>query len=488
MSDKLCEKAKAAAARESMLAPGDTVLVALSGGADSVALLRFFLEEKEKMGLRLVAAAHLNHGLRGDEAERDEVFVRRLCAAWGVPLAVRREAVGRVAAERSLGVEEAGRAVRYAFLEEEAGRLEREGEGAVKIATAHTLSDSMETALLAMTRGCGPEGLQGVPPVRGRIVRPLIDCTRAEVEAFCAARGLEFVTDSTNSDCRYSRNRVRHRVVPELYRLNPRAEEAFARLFILLRRDEAHLESEAEELYRRVCREDGLLAAPLLEAPAALRGRVLRRFALQHGAAANFRLVEEMEGLLNGQCRGVNLPEGRTVRLRNGRLCVDRAAVHEDRSEKQQLDPGDSFVFEGRVWRTWLLSGEEYARLMGHCREKLKKIYKIVLTNTLNYDMITTSIFIRSRLPGDRLHPAGRGVGKSLKKLYNEARIPEQRRRELPILCDAQGILLVPDVAADQRVRVTGQTRQVLLVMEESSLPFGGGSKYASFFEGIGER
>ena len=125
---------------------------------------------------------------------------------------------------------------------------------------------------------------------------------------------------------------------------------------------------------------------------------------------------------------------------------------------------------------------------MGHCREKLKKIYKIVLTNTLNYDMITTSIFIRSRLPGDRLHPAGRGVGKSLKKLYNEARIPEQRRRELPILCDAQGILLVPGVAADQRVRVTGQTRQVLLVMEESSLPFGGGSKYASFFEGIGER
>lgn len=199
------------------------------------------------MGLRLVAAAHLNHGLRGDEAERDEVFVHRLCAAWGVPLAVRREAVGRVAAERSLGVEEAGRAVRYAFLEEEAGRLEREGGGAVKIATAHTLSDSMETALLSMTRGCGPEGLQGVPPVRGRIVRPLIDCTRAEVEAFCAARGLEFVTDSTNSDCRYSRNRVRHRVVPELYRLNPRAEDAFARLFILLRRDEAHLESEAEE-------------------------------------------------------------------------------------------------------------------------------------------------------------------------------------------------------------------------------------------------
>lgn len=384
------------------------------------------------------------------------MFVHRLCAAWGVPLAVRREAVGRVAAERSLGVEEAGRAVRYAFLEEEAGRLEREGGGAVKIATAHTLSDSMETALLSMTRGCGPGRIAGRSSGAGT--------HRATADRLYPGRGGGVLCRPGTGIC-HRQHQQRLPVFPQPGtgtgwcqsctgsipgRRMPLPGCSFCcggMKPIWKARQRSYTGGYAGRMACWPHRSSKLPPPCAAVCCGALR--------CSTGAAANFRLVEEMEGLLNGQCRGVNLPEGRTVRLRDGRLCVDRAAVHEDRSEKQQLDPGDSFVFEGRVWRTWLLSGEEYARLMGHCREKLKKIYKIVLTNTLNYDMITTSIFIRSRLPGDRLHPAGRGVGKSLKKLYNEARIPEQRRRELPILCDAQGILLVPGVAADQRVRVT---------------------------------
>ena len=123
---------------------------------------------------------------------------------------------------------------------------------------------------------------------------------------------------------------------------------------------------------------------------------------------------------------------------------------------------------------------------MSLCREKLKKIYKIVLTNAMNYDMITTSIYVRARLPGDRLHPVGRGVGKSLKKLFNEAKIPVEERPRLPVLCDSQGPLLAANVAADERVRVTPDTRLVLLVVEERLFSTEDGSEYASFFEGLG--
>ena len=493
MSDRLLKKAKAAVSREHMLAPGDTVLVALSGGADSVALLRFFLEEREELGLRRIAAAHLNHGLRGEEAHRDEQFVRRLCARWQIPLSVRREPVGQLAAEQSLGLEEAGRLARYAFLESEAARWERETGGPVKIATAHTLSDSMETALLCLARGCGLDGLLGIPPVRGRIVRPLTDCTRAEVEAFCAARDLPFVTDSTNSDCRYSRNRIRSRVIPELTRLNPRLDEAFARLFCLLRQDAARLDGEAEELYRRAYTGEGLRAAPLQAAPAALRSRALHRFVEEcAGQDGGRQRVAEIEEMLEGCRRGVSLPGGCVLRLKNGCLApepaVSGSGARFGEGEEGELRPGEAFLFAGRTWRSRLLTGREYARLLSFCREKVKKIYKIVLTNAVNYDMITSSIYVRARLPGDRLHPAGRGVGKSLKKLFNEAKIPVDERSRLPVFCDSQGPLLAVNVAADERVRVTPDTRLVLLVLEERLLSTEDGSKYASFFEEIGER
>ena len=183
--DKFLRKIQQTIAEYGMLKPGEPVLVALSGGADSVALLLSLRE----LGYP-VRACHLHHGLRGGEADRDERFCRELCAQKGVRLSVRRVDAAAYARETHESVETAARALRYAFF--------RETAGGSKTATAHTADDNLETMLFHLARGTGLDGLAGIPPVRDGIVRPLITCTREEVEAFLAARGQGFVTDSTN--------------------------------------------------------------------------------------------------------------------------------------------------------------------------------------------------------------------------------------------------------------------------------------------------
>ena len=198
-----------------MLQQGDRVVAALSGGADSMALLAFLLELKEPLGIG-VSACHVNHGLRGEESDRDEAFVRDWCRRLEVPLQVVRLEGEALRREKGGSLEEAARRARYQALEKAAA--------GGKIATGHTASDNLETILLNLARGTGLRGLCGIPPVRGRIIRPLIALTRREVEQYCAARAIPYCTDSTNHSREYSRNRLRQQAVPALLSVNPAAE------------------------------------------------------------------------------------------------------------------------------------------------------------------------------------------------------------------------------------------------------------------------
>ena len=223
-----------------MIGQGDHVCAAVSGGADSAALLAFLLSLREPMGLT-VTACHLNHCLRGAEADRDEAFVRELCQRWQVPLTVERVEVAELARQEHLSEETAGRKARYALFE----RLHR--ETGCKVATAHTLSDNMETVLFSMARGTGLRGMCGIQPVRDYLIRPLIAVTRQEVEAYCAENGIGFVTDSTNFSEEYTRNRIRLRLIPELYALNPALPEAFAHLIEAMGEGYELVSREAEQ-------------------------------------------------------------------------------------------------------------------------------------------------------------------------------------------------------------------------------------------------
>lgn len=216
--------------RFAMLRPGERVLVALSGGADSVSLLLVL----QKLGYE-VRAFHLNHCLRGAESDRDEAFCRALCAERGVPLNVGRCDIA--ALSQGKAVEETARRERYRLLEQAA-----EGD---KIATAHTADDNLETVLFHLVRGSGAKGVSGIPPVRGAVIRPLLFAERREIEAFLRENGQDYVTDSSNLSDDYTRNRLRHSVLPVLRGINEQAAQAALRLGEQLRQDEACLDRKS---------------------------------------------------------------------------------------------------------------------------------------------------------------------------------------------------------------------------------------------------
>lgn len=462
----LAPKALAAVRREKMLHDGENVLVALSGGADSMALLIFLCHYREELKLGSLSAAHINHGLRGEEAKRDEDFVRSECERLGVPLFVYKTDVAAEAQKRGEGIEEAGRRVRYAYLAKQAESLN------ACVATAHTLSDSIETVLFHMARGCGLRGLCGIPPVRFyrgdtgqvKIIRPLIDCTRADTEEFCAAQDIPFVQDSTNADISFARNRIRHCLVPEFRSINAGAEEAFLRLMRHARSDEALLNELAEDALGKAeltDGRDGYDAGALYRLPQALRVRALES-AIRKKTECRCSDVQLMKIEALFVHNGSFTLNGTTqVRVSQGRFAVivnNNKTESKNISQEILLKPGISCIFNGRIYMPRLLSIEEF--------KKQQKVHKNLLKNALDYDKITGKLILRARRPGDSCHPAGRGIKKTLKKLFGEAKLPAERRDAVPLVCDQNGIVLVGGFGCDDRVRIDEAARRVLVLYE----------------------
>ena len=430
---------------EDMFLPGDRVLVAFSGGADSTALLNVLLDLQDTLLLDEVAAAHIHHGLRGEEADRDEKAVRAFCEARGVPLYVHHADVAALAKEWHMGLEEAGRQVRYTFLEETATTY-----GFTKIATAHTQNDQMETMLLHMARGCGLAGLQGIPPVRGSVVRPLLTCNRQEIERYCAAKSLAYVTDSTNEDTAYARNCI----VPELYNLNPRVTEAFARLSAAARRDEDYFESLVAEAVTAVRVETGVYAVESLQnLHIALRMRVLQRIAWEEAnTVPEERHLWELERVLFAG-GAVTLPGGAVFDVKQNYLTV-KTHLQSTEISPQPLSSGETYVFGAHTYSCEIVDRKIF--------DKTQKIHKILLQFTCDYDKIKGTAILRTRRPGDGYTPFRRGGSKTLKKWFNELQVPACLRDFVPVIADDDGIVLVPGLGCDERCAIDESTTRIL--------------------------
>ncbi|MCM1055499.1 MAG: tRNA lysidine(34) synthetase TilS [Bacteroides sp.] len=225
--------------RYGMIERGGRVIVALSGGADSVTLLHCLNEIKDELGFEL-SACHVNHNLRGKDSDSDQAYAEELCAKMNIPIRSFSVDVSGTA-EKHQSVEERARALRYKVFSEEARRL------GARVATAHSSCDNTETVLLNMLRGTGLKGLCGIPPVRDYLIRPLILCTREEIESYCKEKGLGFVTDKTNFSTAYTRNKVRLELIPKLLEINPSLYGGISRMTSALAEDSAFLEALAKE-------------------------------------------------------------------------------------------------------------------------------------------------------------------------------------------------------------------------------------------------
>ncbi len=425
--------------------PKEPVLCALSGGADSVVLLHLLLAAKNRLSLGEIAALHVNHRLRGETADRDEAFCKALCARWNVPFTAVKADVPATVAETGESVEQAARRLRYEALYSAAKGV---------IVTAHTASDNAETVLLHLTRGSGLHGLCGIFPKRDSLVRPLLFATRADVEAYAKANGLDFVTDETNGDTAYSRNRIRATVMPELKAVNPQTELALLRLCETLREDEECLRDQGLLLLEcaefeenpGVYDKEVLCAAP----PAILRRAVLQMLP----TAVN---VEKQH--IDALCRlaredgAVTLPGGVNVVSENNRLFL--AEVEED------VAP---FCFPVNVNESVTVAGESYTLRLFSAKEfeNCRNVHSLLFYSCCDYATIKGGLTVRNRLPGDAYRPVGRGT-KTLKKLLNEAGLSENDRRKLPLLCDECGVVMVPGFGCDERAKITEKTENVLV-------------------------
>ena len=393
--------------RFDLIEPGATVLVALSGGADSMYLLSRLAEEGYP-----VKCAHYNHCLR-PTADRDEQFVRDWCSGQGISLSVGRGDVAARAAKRGMSVEECAREMRYAFLEQTA----RE-EGCALIATGHHAGDNAETVLMNLIRGSGLKGLCGIPERRGNLVRPMLEVTREEIDDYLTRRGIPHVEDETNGDDGYTRNKVRHHLMPLMEELNPRAREHITAAAGRLRDDEILLSQLAEELLCR-CREreDGLAipAEDLANAPRPLALRACGILARRAGLGTQ---SAHLEGIL-ALCRGdspsgeTNVPGGTVWREYEWLVLGHRDSP-----------PGEEtpLCADGITrWGRWTVEC--------HPSEAPEKPY----LHKNSFHLRPGEYTLRTRREGDKVK-LGKRPEKTVKKLMIEERIPARRREHIPVI------------------------------------------------------
>ncbi|MBM4330338.1 MAG: tRNA lysidine(34) synthetase TilS [Deltaproteobacteria bacterium] len=442
-----------------MLQPGERLVVAVSGGADSMALLHVLWDLRREFHLSLVVA-HLNHGLR-PEGEEEKSFVRKASADLGIPFITRQVDIRAKQKEQRLTLQEAAREARYSFLLEAAM-----SQKAAKIALGHTADDQAESMIMRILRGSGTRGLSGIPPVRGDFfIRPLIESWREEIEAFLFEKKVAFLTDPTNRSLKFLRNRIRHDLLPVLEQYNPRLRQTLAQMADLFRAEEACWQNLLEErfpaLVRNQKKESITLDIPSLLAqslPIRLRSfRYAIEKILGHLRRVGFNHILTIENILQSP------DPNKTLKLPQG-LCVAKAyrALTFAKSLKEIIPFEYSVSGEGCLEIPEIGREMRFKMLATQApRIRPQNISNIAL---LDFDDIDFPLTVRSFRPGDRLQPLGMEGAKKVKDLFIDCKIPAPQRKRIPLLFKEDQLLWVAGVRLDHRIRLKPETKKALRV------------------------
>lgn len=445
--------------QERLVQTGDLVVVACSGGPDSLALLHIMWRLQRELGISL-AAAHVDHMLRGDAGRADARFVQEFCATLGVPCSVTAVDVPARVKQTGQSVEEAARELRYRCLHRCAARY----GPSTKIAVGHNLDDQAETVLLHLLRGAGSRGLAGMAPrTPTGIIRPLLTVTRRDIEAYCREHGLTPRRDATNWDTTFTRNKVRLELLPLLRRrFNPNVSRLLAQTAQVLREEHNYITAAAQRALSAMLRyHDGAYALDLARwrrLPAALQREILRLIVDKIVPSLKGITFNHVETLLAmGRQNGVRrciLPGPLYVEAAYGRLSFSPQPT----SRAAALPPaGVPLVVPGI---TRLPTGAVITATIATAPLAVGDNSRAVL----DYDAIEPPLLVRSRRPGDRFVPLGAPGAKKLQDFFVDAKVPRMQRDAVPLVCDQRGIVWVGGWRPAERVKVTAATRRYLLL------------------------
>jgi tRNA(Ile)-lysidine synthase len=452
----LIAKVKETIKKYGMLHPGDRVLVAVSGGPDSVCLLNVLRELEQEFDLSL-RIAHLDHMFRGKQSDDEAQYVADLAKQFNITAFVEAFDVPAYCRDRGLSPQEGARAVRYAFLSRIAAQVE-----ASRIATGHTANDQAETFLMRLMRGAGVSGLSAIPPVRDTIIRPLIDITREEVMGYLRTNGIAYASDPSNLKPAYMRNRIRMEVLPVLSRFNPRIVEILASEAALLRDEdtavETHLAGVAESMIARD--EDPLFVKrnEFNALPPAFRRRLLKKFVGMAGGDRSLLSRDRIDSALSFMATACT---GRTMNLYRG-LAIGREYDRFVIGVKETAEgfthtlasPGITAIPE---------LGMEIGIVPSGSRSSAAGDKNYRWQAMFDYDKIKAHLTIRSRRPGDWFCPSGMGgKRKKLQDYFVDEKIPRRLRSRVPLLCAGDDILWVMGLRTDGRFLPGPETKNML--------------------------
>ena len=455
-----------------MTAPGDAVIVALSGGADSVCLLTVLKQLATPEFL--LRAVHVHHGIRGAEADRDETFAQKLCESLSVPLCVAYCHVPAYAAEHGLSEEEAGRILRYQVLEKEAGKWEQElpAGSRVKIALAHHRDDNAETILHHLLRGSGLTGLAGIRPVQGRRIRPLLCVGREEIRAYLEAGHISWCEDSTNQSPDYTRNRIRSQVLPLLKTaVNEQAEEHILQAGQIIGQADAYLRQQAEEIWQEaVCgREEDLAAIPLTAF--ARQPEILKTYLIRHMldqlhpgwkdiGSRHFTAIAELAGKPVGS--RLDLPGGLMARTGYETLEIVRKT---EREVSVKTESGADGEIHGCQTVPEL-------HMTVFPRQKDQEIPKNQYTKWFDYDKIKGTLSVRTRRTGDYLILPS-GGSKTIARYMIDEKIPKEKREQILLLAEGSHVLWVVGFRISEYYKIEEHTENILQVTCDGGKDYG---------------
>jgi tRNA(Ile)-lysidine synthase len=475
--DRLLQKVARTIADFDMFKPGDSVLAGVSGGPDSLALLYALLELAQSFSFS-VGLAHLNHGIRKDEANHDEAFVRSMAVKLNVPFYIRKANVLNLKKSQKLSLEEAGRNARYGFYFDVA-----EKESFNKIAVGHQKDENAELILMNMIRGSGPKGLAGIPARRQNcIVRPLIHCSRKEIIEFLAKRNIQYINDKTNNDRRYLRNRIRHDLLPLIKdAYNPEIVESLNRLGNILRDEEEWIQGTVESIFRKNCIVSnegamGFRVSWIKTVQPALKRRLIRHAVKEVKGELrriDFNHIERILTLVHKKSgfKSIDLPDRIRVEISGDFIFISKyhgklrgITARRFETEKKVFD--QTFFKSGFEPGVFIID-ETGAKLRFSCADAgsgLKVSNAGSEIAMMDMERVAFPITVRNVRPGDRFRPLGMNGTQKVKKYFINNKVSRQQRTSCPVLVSGERIIWLAGHRIDDSVKVASDTRKILKV------------------------